>query len=683
MDIRFSFNGIHVDIGVDETGKVALWNCSAVERPREGEGGGYPLAEVQGAGYNHNNHHALKHSLTSPASELRYQSHAFGRNEKGDTFLLTQSTEAVRVTVFWQFYDGVCALRAQTEVEAVNGDFPLQYVSSFALTGLGHCKDARRDSSYRVMLPHNTWYGECQWKEYELQTLGYDAVNDFSVKRIQLSNTGTWACAEHLPMGSFLQKGHAMTWQIETSASWCWEISDLADRLYLRLSGPAWQEHQFLKWIRVGERFLSVPCAVAFSPDGFEGTIRELTQYRRRIRRVNADNAHPSVVFNDYMNCLSGDPTTEKELPLIEAAVKAGCRYYCIDCGWYDDGPWWDGVGEWLPARGRFPQGLPALLDVIREKGMIPGLWLELEVMGIHCPLADKLPDDWFFQIEGRRVIDESRYQLDFRNPQVRRHADRVVDRLVADYRVGYIKMDYNINAGVGTHRAADSAGEGLLSHTRAYLTWLDGVFARYPDLVIENCSSGGMRMEYSHLSRSSLQSVSDQTDYVKMACIACNCMTACTPEQAAIWSYPLREGDEEETAFNMVNAMLLRIHQSGHLAELSPARLSLVHEGIRCHLSIVERTKDGLPFWPVGLGAFGDAFHCVGIDCGCEAFLAVWHTLPGTATLTVPLPGWTDAACIYPAGLKTALEAEPGFVSLRMEGVSARLLHLKKAGLR
>lgn len=41
--------------------------------------------------------------------------------------MLTQSTEAVRVTVFWQFYDGVCALRAQTEVEAVNGDFPLQY----------------------------------------------------------------------------------------------------------------------------------------------------------------------------------------------------------------------------------------------------------------------------------------------------------------------------------------------------------------------------------------------------------------------------------------------------------------------------------------------------------------------------------------------------------------------------
>ena len=48
------------------------------------------------------------------------------------------------------------------------------------------------------------------------------------------------------------------------------------------------------------------------------------------------------------------------------AAAEAGCRYYCIDAGWYDDGPWWDGVGEWLPAKGRFPGGIGTVLDYIR-----------------------------------------------------------------------------------------------------------------------------------------------------------------------------------------------------------------------------------------------------------------------------------------------------------------------------
>jgi alpha-galactosidase len=60
--------------------------------------------------------------------------------------------------------------------------------------------------------------------------------------------------------------------------------------------------------------------------------------------------------------------------------------------------------------------------------------------------------------------------------------------------------MDYNINAGSGTELKADSFGDGLLAHNRAYLAWLDHIFSEYPELVIENCSSGGMRMDYALL---------------------------------------------------------------------------------------------------------------------------------------------------------------------------------------
>ena len=678
-DIAFQFNGIFVDIEVTEDGAVRLWNCSGVPRPRGQEGRYYPLLEIQGAGYNHNHHHGCKHCLTSPASELRYESHSFSRNEKGDVFTLTQHTEDIRAVTRWQFYDGIKVVRAETEIQNIGQTvFSLQYVSSFSLTGIGHAADGRGDPSYAVWLPHNTWYGECQWKRYQLHELGYDTVNNFSVKRISLSNTGTWACSEHLPMGSFEQQGEAMTWQIETSASWCWEISDLPEQLFLHLSGPSWEENHFLKKLAPGESFLSVPCAVSFAGN-FEETIRELTKYRRAIRRRNPDNEHPSVIFNDYMNCLEGDPTTEKELPLIDAAAEAGCKYYCIDAGWYDDGPWWDGVGEWLPAKKRFPGGLKKVLEYIREKGMIPGLWLELEVMGIKCPLADRLPDDWFFMLEGKRVIDESRYQLDFRNPEVRAHADRVIDRLVSEYGAGYIKMDYNINAGTGSDRLSDSTGEALLAHTRAYLGWLDGVFARYPDLVIENCSSGGMRMEYSHLSRYSIQSVTDQTDYVKMAAIACNCMTACAPEQAAIWSYPMRNGDEEETVFNMVNAMLLRIHQSGHLAELSSERMKLVREGLDVHRSIADQLKTGLPFWPLGLGNFQSEFLCVGIDCGKDAYLAVWHTAEGEDRMFIPLKERKFVEVLYPHAFRLpAVEEKAGGICVTMNGKQARLIKLE-----
>lgn len=122
-----------------------------------------------------------------------------------------------------------------------------------------------------------------------------------------------------------------------------------------------------------------------------------------------------------------------------------------------------------------------------------------------------------------------------------------------------------------------------MLEHERAYLKWLEGVWMRYPDLIIENCSSGGLRMDYAMLSRYSIQSTSDQDDYRLYATIAANAPTAVTPEQAAVWAYPMNHEEKisqrelkEETVFNMVNAMLLRIHQSGHLAKLDEMRFGL-----------------------------------------------------------------------------------------------------------
>ncbi len=114
-----------------------------------------------------------------------------------------------------------------------------------------------------------------------------------------------------------------------------------------------------------------------------------------------------------------------------------------------------------------------------------------------------------------------------------------MIDRLVNEYGVGYIKMDYNIEPGVGTEVDAESAGEGLLEHERAYLAWLDGIFKKYPDLIIENCSSGGLRMDYAMLSRYSIQSTSDQEDYRYYATIAANAPLGVAMEQAAVWSYP------------------------------------------------------------------------------------------------------------------------------------------------
>ena len=163
------------------------------------------------------------------------------------------------------------------------------------------------------------------------------------------------------------------------------------------------------------------------------------------------------VIFNDYMNCLWGNPTTEALLPIIDKAAEVGAEYFVIDAGWYA------AIGRNLVGICRgvatfsdaFSGGLSEVIQHIRAKGMIPGLWLEIEVMGINCPLVRQVPDSWFFLRDGKRVIDHGRYQLDFRNPEVRTHADGIIERLLREFGIGYIKMDYNINAGPGTDRAS------------------------------------------------------------------------------------------------------------------------------------------------------------------------------------------------------------------------------------
>ncbi|NLE24249.1 MAG: alpha-galactosidase [Clostridiaceae bacterium] len=689
MQINIYENGISLDIEITEDKDVRLLHLGSDERkPREDPEcyKNYRLVEIHESGMNQDAHHGSKHIGSCPGYLLKYYTHRDYRNEYGRKLEIVQQYEGVFVTSHIQFFDQISVIRSWTEIKNESSlNHPIEYISSFALTGISDVNPGPRDKGVIMHIPHSTWYGEAQWKSYTLNELGYDAVNTFSMKRVSLSSTGSWPASEYLPMGSYenINSSSTITWQIETTGSWFWELSDVSETLYLNISGPTYQENSFLKILKPDESFTTIQCAVSFVNGDFQDSIRELTKYRRKIRRKNKDTENPSVIFNDYMNCLMGDPTTEKLIPLIDAAAEANCKYFCIDCGWYADGYWWDGVGEWLPSKARFPNGIKEPLDYIRSKGMIPGLWLELEVMGINCPMVEKVSPDWFFQRNGRPVKDEGRYQLDYRNPEVIKHANAVIKRLVEDYGVGYIKMDYNINSGPGTEKDADSIGEGLLQHNRAYLKWLDSVFERYPDLVIENCGSGGMRMEYSLLSRHSIQSVTDQTDYIKMAPIAANCMTAVTPEQAAIWSYPLRDGDLEEAVFNMVNAILFRIHQSGHLAEITKDRFEVIKEGIEYHKHICNELKEGLPFWPTGLASMSDEYLSVGIECKDKLYLAVWRTEGNTDSVQIPIKqaaGKTaNIAMAYPSKMQVPFswDDESCTLSVKLAPKTARIFEI------
>ena len=530
--------------------------------------------------------HGTKYTYTAPGYRLKYKDMKDYRNETGRKLeiLMEDKPTGLEVCSNIQFYDGISVIRSWTELKN-NGeeDLGVEYVSSFALLGIDKEGLLSTDEKLEVLIARNAWQKELIWNRFSMDQLGMSISQPDKVRRssqtISVGNTGNWSTKNYLPMGCLKNKetDSILFWQIEQNGSWYWEISDQDGHMYLQLSGPTEHQSHWWKNLKPGDTFASVPVSVGSACGDVEEAAGELTKYRRAIRRKNEDNEKLPVIFNDYMNCLWGDPTTEKELPLIDKAKEAGCEYFCV-------------------------------------------------------------ADDWYFMRHGKKVYDRSRYQLDFRNPEVIAHATEVIDRLVNEYGVGYIKMDYNIEPGIGTELNADSAGDGLLGHNRAYLKWLDGIFVKYPNLVIENCSSGGLRMDYAMLSRYSIQSTSDQEDYIRYATIAANSPMALTPEQAAIWSYPLTEGDKEEVIFNMVNAILLRIHQSGHLVNLSPERFDLVKEAISYYKTIRVDIKNAVPFWPLGLSKYRDPWVSMGLNAGKKDYVAVWRRNSQTAFATIPV---------------------------------------------
>lgn len=581
------------------------------------------------------------------------------------------------------------ALRVQHTLRATApGQVTVTAVSS-ASVGLGAGPNAGED--YDILTARSEWLAENRWHRRalsdELPPLSLPLHAQDGRGHATLTSHGAWSTGEHLPVGALLRRdGAAVVWQIESGAGWHVDLSQGLDGLTLSLLGPTDLEHQFAHALGEGDEFTSVPVVLAASPRGLDAAIAGLTSHRRAIRRV--DGPDLPIVYNDFMNTLMGQPSSEALRPLIRGAADAGVEVFCIDAGWFADpaiGDWWDTVGEWQEAADRFDEsGLRGIIGEIHAAGMRSGLWLEPEVVGVNSPVAEALPDDAFFRRFGVRVTEHDRHHLDFRHPAARAHLDETVDRIVRDYGVSFLKLDYNINPGAGTDWQAAAAGDGLLGHIRAFGDWLDDVQRRHPALLIENCSSGAMRADYALLARTHMQSTSDQQDFRLYPPIAASAPASILPEQAGNWAYPAVGMSDAETAFTLVTGLSGRLYLSGFLAELRESQRTLVAEAVAVHKTLRTQLAMSAPFWPLGLPGWEDDLICLGLRAEGRTLLFVWDRSDEPRAVTIP--GVHTAETIFPAALPAVgmaddswrLEDVDGGIRIETgDGIGARVLRV------
>lgn len=613
----------------------------------------------------------LRYSESAVTQRMRYIGHETTTESPWSilTVFLRDPTTGLAATVAYRRLDNIGVFQSSVELTNEGSEaLTIESVSSLLVGGLAGPGNELGD--VEILWAENDWQAESRWRARPFR----DALPQIakvedgrSRGRFAITSVGSWSSGTYLPMGAVrnVRTGHTMLWQIEHNGAWQWQVGEHKGSgpalSYVSALGPTDSDHHWRARLAPGESFMSVPTALSVTTEGFDTAVGQLTRYRRAIRRPHNDQRRLPVIFNDYMMTIMGDPSTERLLPLISAAADVGAEYFCIDAGWYADPgqDWWNTVGEWRPSEARFTGGLHGVLNRIKDAGMVPGLWIEPEVIGVRSPVAEALPDDAFFMRGGQRVVEQERYQLDLRHPAARAHLDRTIDFMVDELGVGYIKMDYNIDVGPGTEVGDLDAGAGLLGHNRAMLAWVDAVLERHPDLTIEACSSGAMRADYATLAHFQLQSTSDQEDPLLYPPIAVGAAAAIAPEQAAIWAPAQPEMDDDLIAFTLCTAMLGRIHLSGRLDEMTGDQQELVGAAIKVYKEIRADIARSVPFWPLGLPSWDDEWLAFGLRADSTTYVVVFRRPPAadganTDSILLPLGNGCDpdhVRVLYPAG--------------------------------
>jgi len=604
----------------------------------------------------------LKLQNTSYANSCKYVSHSINDNSKGKEIVIITSNKILEIETHYQLYKDIKAISSFNNVKNISdGNVSLEFISSFFQYGI---TKSNLDTNW-LYQASNSWHCEAQWSKFNFLDLGIFNGNEFtSMNRYTLNNTGSWSTKEHLPMVVVEDKKRktATLLQIESCGSWHIELGDIQNHVYLLASGPEFEDNQWLKVLKPNDTFISVQASLSFGKD-FEETIQEITKARRVMRRSSKDLETLPVIFNDYMHALWDVQTSELIRPLVDAAYEIGAEEFCIDAGWFAKGnDWWNILGKWEEEKENFPDGgFVNTINYIKSKGMKVGLWIEIESVGINSPILKEIPDGWFFKIAESNVVNNERYQLNFDNPEVYAYAMSVIDNLMTLYNLDYLKIDYNTDSGVGNEWNSDSAGDGLLKHNKAYIKWINEVLDKYPDLTIENCASGGCRMDSELLKYCPIQSTSDQTNYRKYPYICANVFTACPPEQAAVWSYPINDYEkimptDEVVVMNMCNSILGRIHLASFINKLPNQQRDLIREGLKYYKSIIDFKKKSVPVYPRGTAKFFSKEVCGGLKNDNKIVLGLWNTSGKPRIVKVNLKKYNinNVKVAYPISLNT-----------------------------
>lgn len=268
--------------------------------------------------------------------------------------------------------------------------------------------------------------------------------------------------------------------------------------------------------LAAGEEFTAPEAVMTYSNSGLGIMTRNLHHlYRRHLILSPYLHRDRPVLINNW-EATYFDFDEEKLLDIALEAHSLGIEMLVMDDGWFGHRLKENSsLGDWYVNRDRLPNGLGHLSDALHAMGMKFGIWMEPEMVSPDSDLYRQHPD-WAIAAVGRPGTESrNQYVLDLSRSEVRDYVWNCIRNVLHSTRIEYLKWDMNRQlTDLGSKELPpDRQGELMHRYVLGVYDLQERLLKEFPDLLFENCTSGGGRYDPGMLYYSPQIWCSDDTD--------------------------------------------------------------------------------------------------------------------------------------------------------------------------
>lgn len=272
--------------------------------------------------------------------------------------------------------------------------------------------------------------------------------------------------------------------------------------------------------LKPNEVFTTPVLALSYSNEGLGGVSRNFHRWGRDKRMAHGHQLR-DVLLNSWEGVYFDIKEPEMDQMMADIASMGG-ELFVMDDGWFgvkyprDNAT--QGLGDWIVDTRKLPGGINGLLASAKRHGVKFGIWIEPEMVNIKSELFEKHPEYVIKAANREQHYGRGKTQmiLDMSNPKVQDVVFTIVDTLLTNYpEIAYIKWDANMQVRDHGSQYLDAANQShmFIEYHKGLQKTLDRIRAKYPDVIIQACASGGGRANYGVLPWFDEFWTSDNTD--------------------------------------------------------------------------------------------------------------------------------------------------------------------------